>query len=532
MGDHGKARRPADNLQTQQNGGLRTAADMTTMATVLQTKVELPDMARFAGPAVAVKDVIAAGQVQVEAPEGLALDADLSKLDEGLRKLQQQERDARLRDLLERAQRLIGQGKFRPAITALKKVLDVDAANAPAYLLQGHCHLELGEHEQALALLDKARQHARDPETLMLALMLRAMCQRAATKAMEARIVDLLESGQLVEAELLVVGALRAEPDNPVLLYYHCGILLLRKQYEAAKAVATRALSFVSAANANRFRELLGQIEFQLSLPYLESLRRCLREGDYAKALRLAADCPEVLKEHKQFLVVRAYAHDAAARSGRTSLMTRMRIRRGAVAPLAASALQDVLSWILGEELAAGCEALNREDYSSARRQFEAATAIDARSNILAFLHSIAIFRALAKQFQGSSPPDLDIADTQLRYAGGLAQQAAVDPTIRDQARRMAEQIEANLNELQSVRVRVERARAVSNCIEQFNTLTHRYQNNPIANRNELLAAVGALQSIQQSISAVRARYRLESDEAKVLNQLGEAVSKNLTALR
>jgi len=145
-----------------------------------------------------------ADSVKAAGVDELRLDTDLSKLDEGIDKIRQRQKNERIRAWMEEAQRLIAKGQFRPAVKVLDKALAADPTSAPVLILKAHCWFGLDEFDRAIELLDQVQQQALDPETFVLALILRAACARATARRVEARIKELDEA-----------AAHQAEPEIP-----------------------------------------------------------------------------------------------------------------------------------------------------------------------------------------------------------------------------------------------------------------------------------------------------------------------------
>ena len=455
------------------------------------------------------------------APEsgGLQVSADLGKLDEGLRKLREQEANARLRRLLEQAQQKMDQDKFHTAITLLDQALEIDRTSALAWLLKGQCHYALGEFDRALELLAKAQEHTQDREMVMLVLRVRAACEHEITRAIESELVELFDANELEQAGELVERELRRHPNNPALRYYQCALLFMMNRLDEARAAMDAALAVMDEVNVEVFQRLHRRILLAIYVPQREAARKCLRRRNPKGAIRQLENCPDALRGDEQFEALWSYAQERYADSARLSFVGRARTRRADAEPLDEPVLQSILLWLLSEELGAGVGAVDKDDFIGACAHFVAAEKIDSRSSVVAFLHALAEFRVVEQSFASKSPPNFDDADRRLRFAAQLAVNASHDPVVREQSKALAETISANQRELK-------RIRKVTECLSSFSNLMSHYERHPIRNRYELAAAKNSLRSIRNNVEATRRDHPEGSREREVLDNLKESITR------
>lgn len=509
------------NLEYKQPGdfrGLKTLRDQAESLQPLDFTVDVNRLGTF----------IPTGKVEIGAitehlgpgsGEGLQLSTDLGRLDEGLRELWEQEANAKLRRLLEQAQGKFRQEKFQSAIALLDQALEIDPANAPALLLKGNCHFALGEFDNALELVTKALEHASDPQTAILALVLRAACEQGAMRQFEHELAELLENGRRDEAIERVKRRMRRFPDNPTLLYAHCALLLSADRLAEAKAAAERALNVVSRANAEHFRNLLRHIAVQESHETLESVRLLLRRGDAGSAITRLDTCSAAIRGDEQFEALRSYAHERYVGTAHLGRARRARMRRADVRRLAGPALAQLLCWLVQEELQAGMEALNTERFAQAEGWFAAAEKIDDRCDIVAFLHAVALFREVQQAFERKKPPSLDHARADLQRAARLAAQAIRDPMVGEQCKALASAIAGNLGAL-------EKARKVSECVSRFNALVTHYERSPIRSRADLTTARRSFRQLAADVNGLRNQQAPDSPERQALDELTLAIRR------
>ena len=495
-------------------------------AEVLQPLDVTVDIDRLGAFAPADKVEIGAITERLGSGEGLQISTDLGSLDEDLRRLREREADARLRRLLERAQQAVAEERFQSAIVLIDQALGIEATNAPALLLKGYCHVALGDLDAAVELLAAAQRHASDPQTVVLALALRAVCERQAMQRFEDELVELLENGRRDEALDRVERQLRQQPTHATLLYAQCALLLSAGRFPMAKATAERALGVVDGVHLPHFRELLHHIAVQNSYATLESVRGLLRSGRWRRAISQLKTCAAALGGDEQFEALCAYARERHARGASLGAIRWARTRRATGRPPADAALQQLLGWLLQEELRDGVQALNDERFTAAKGRFTAAERIDDRSTVVAFLHAVTIFKDLQRAFERGKPPGLDSAYAQLQHAARLAARAQRDPVVGEQCDELAAAIDAGLEALDSIRADVERARPVSECASRFASLVELYQRSPIRSMQDLITARRTFRQLADDVAGLYGRYPPHSEEWQALDKLTEAIDR------
>src|SRR5215470_8130725 len=308
------------------------------------------------------------GAIKPNAGPGLQVSTNLGKLEDGLRKLREQEANAKLRRLLDQAQQRIQQTQFQIAISLLDQALEIDESCAPAWLYKGQCYYTLGEFDRALELLDQALRHTPHSETRMLALRLRSACEREMSKAVEAGVVVMLRDGDLAGAARLAERAVRKQPGDTLLQYYYCVILLMMNQWAEAKVAIKAALDTAGSANVDAFQRLLQQILVAECRPQLEQVRTYLREAKPNAAIKVLESCPQELRGDDQFEALLSFAYDRIGQHPRVAqgLRTRMaqkRMREANVEVLAPELLQSLLCWLLHDELQDGVDAMSDDRF-------------------------------------------------------------------------------------------------------------------------------------------------------------------------
>jgi len=495
----------------------------------LDTKFDISQLEGFTGPPIDVKGV--ADKVKPAGVGDLRIDADLGKLDEGIKKIQKQQINEKIRKWIEEAQKLIAKRQFRPAIKVLDEALTADSTSALALFLKAHCLYGLGDYNAALTVLDSAQQYVRDPEMLVLILILQAGCVRAITAAFEAKLNALMEKKRFAEALALVESELRRQPSNVALLYHRCVVLFAMGKMHEAKQAAHAAMQRVGPENADLFQGLLSHFALEEHQRYLEAARQALRRGDPAGALQKLQPCRTALAGYEQYEAIRSYIEEKNPRGFFNTLFS----SREKVLSLTEPRREKLLLWLLAEELNTGALAMNEAKFDQAAAVFVAAAKIDNRCRMICFLHGASIFNGFQQALQRQDKPlDPDRAMASLETAADLFARAAADPIVAQQSKNLRQAVlayQAQFREVARERARREQeAKPVNDLIKDFNALMDGLQNNPIGSINELESTERKFRDLRQRCDKLR-KNRTKKQGREVLDQIFAAIERNLNQL-
>jgi len=511
-------------LQFGKDTGLASAAGLHKQAEILgvDVPVALPELADRAAPKVEIDGI--AGKLAPVAG-GLVMGHDPAKLEEGLRALERQEEDAKLRQLLDQAQRLLKKKGYRLALALVGQALEIAPKSSTAWILKGRCHLGLGEFEHALAALDKAREHAPDRDTVLLTISLREVWERQIIRELEHEFATLVQKGDFAGAERSIDVWLRRMPGHPALLYYRCAVLLLTDRLDEAKeAIESAALRIVTGdANLGVFRDLRSVIALKESGRFLDAARESLRKGNPKQAVTELAACRAEVSGTERFENLWSYAHERNARNARWAFMQGMRMRKAKgtnVRPLVGAQLEEFRCWLVGEEIASGLEAMKKGDFKLAEQICGAAERIDDGCNFIAYLHAAAIYRLVDDTLARPSA-NLGEAETRLWAATHLAAQASQDKLIG----KLGNTLYTSVTKL---REEVEKANAISSYFSDFNELMTKYgfKVATTLSRYERDSVVATLERIRSDVAQLRRDYHLAPQEDEVLRKLTATITR------
>jgi len=495
----------------------------------LDTKFDLAQLEGFAGPSTDIRGV--ADKVKPVGIGDLRIDTDLGKLDEGIQKIQKQKINEKIRNWIEEAQKLIAKQKFRPAIIPLKKALAADPSSAIALFLKGYCLFGLQEYYPALEVLDIARQHARDPETIVLILILQTACVRDATERIENQVAELIEKKHFDKAIALIEGELHRQPSNVALLYHKCNVLLLAGKVQKAKQTIIDAMGRVGEENAELFQELLEQITLQDYQRYLEAARVALRRGDPAGALKQLQPCRTALDGYEQYEAIRSYANERSPRGFFRAIFSRDKT----IIPLTDASRQKLLLWLLSEELNAGVAAMSKEKFDMAAVSFADAAKIDPGCRIICYLHGLSIFNGFQQVLERQKGVrNLDSSIKSMETASELLARVSTDPLVGQQStnlRKLVDNFLSKLHEVARERDREEaEAKPVNELIRDFNALMESAGKSPIASTKDLESAERRFRELRQRGEKVR-KNRTKEQGLEVVDQIISAIDRNLNQL-
>jgi tetratricopeptide (TPR) repeat protein len=489
----------------------------------IDTSLDISALNNFTAPSVEIRGV--AERIKPHGMGDLRIEADLGKLDEGLEKIKRQQIDEKIRALVEEAERLIVQKKYRPAIRPLDLALEIDPSSTQALFLKGYSLFSLEAYNDALDVLDEARRFARDAETTVTILMLQAACIQAATELVEGRIAELIEKGRYREALDLLDDELRHQPSNIAFLYHRCVVLVLMGKVGEARRAAIDARGVVGGENAELFDELLAQITFSENAKYIEAARMALRRGDANEAVGQLDRC-RVLAGNEQYDAVRSYAEDRLPRGFLSSIFSRSKS-----ASLAEPTLQKLLMWLLAEEVDDGVISLNEGRFKQAYSSFEKAAKIDDRCKIVCFLQGVAIYNEFEDSLKRQELPDLGLAIRSLEKASSLLRRAGSYQVVAYQSLSFLKAVDdsiSQLNEIAAERARIETEdRPINELIGEFNSLMDSLERAPAGSMREIESAEKKFRAIREKAEKIRKRG-VRKEAQNILDQIIAAADRNL----
>jgi hypothetical protein len=291
------------------------------------------------------------------------------------------------------------------------------------------------------------------------------------------------------------------------------------RRYDAAAALVDAALAMSPGSVAAlllraRCRLLAG--DPQQALPAAREALRLAREPDLAAAREIVADCLRAVGG------VRLEAARVALRGRDTDRA--WGILRGIAADrfvvlvcaytarraLPRDGLEEVLAWLLREELDEAAAALGRRDHGRARAAVARANAIDGRALRAAYLEAAALYGGLRPAG----------AEADLRRAAVLAERAAASGELRERAARLRTAIGAAAAAVQAAG----RARRAAALLGRYQALVATYTGRPVT-MFEASNARRSLASLGTDVTRLRQDCPAGSDEGRLLARLAAAIA-------
>jgi len=310
-----------------------------------------------------------------------------------------------------------------------------------------------------------------------------------------ARASRLLDAGRVEAAGVLVGVALGMAPDSAAALALQARCLLAGGDAEGALDAAREA---ARRSDSELVRTTLAASVDAAAAGRLRTARLALRRRDLAEAWEVLRGIAGLRYEDRLFVLVCAYT------AGRPVLPAGDR--------------EEVLAWLLRDELDEAAAALGHGDHARARAATERADAIDGRCLLAALLGAEAAYRgAVADPTRSGIALRPVLAD--LRRAGELLRRLDESAEFR----RRAEPLRARIGPLTrhvAARLRAHRAREL---IGRHDALVSTYAGRPIS-AFEASNARRSLAPLGEDVAKLRRQCPPGSPEALALAELAGAI--------
>jgi tetratricopeptide (TPR) repeat protein len=500
---------------------------------VLDTSFDITELADFAASSVEKAGDVEKLRQPTEGGLGIG-ELDSDNLDEALNKIQQQQLSEQIESLLNEAVRLIEQEQYGAAILVLDQGLEVVPGSIALLYLKAHCLFSLGYYEEAYDLLTDCREGVTDSDTLLTILSLQGACARAILDDIEARLEAFKEKKQYEAALRLMEDSLRRMPYSPTLLYHRCGLLLVLGRLEQARQAALVGIERGGEENAELFQQMYDQAVEREVQPLLEPVRQALREQEANTAIKLLQSYRTMLAGQERYESARAYAHEKNPSRGIGGGLRALfsRDKEPPPEPLTDERRQRTLQWLLAEELDAGYDAMEQDNYQRANTYFRAAEVIDGNCNIVNYLHALSLYRGFLLILSDEKAAlDLHQCMKNLQTASGYLRRAAADPLISERATTLGSTINDYYEQLLEIererQRREEEAKPINELLVFYNETMDYLEKHPIGTVKELEWARSRFRQVSQKAESVR-RGRTAEQGAEILGQLITAANKNL----
>lgn len=469
----------------------------------------------------------AAESIRPQTEDGLKIDTDLNKLDEGIRRIQAQQTNQKVRELLRQAQIEMERKNYKQAVKLLDQGLAIEPHSGELYFMKGYALMDMGEFEKALGALEEARIYAVG-EALIFTMILQAVCMRGITEQIAKKVNELVQKGQLPEALHLVDSALLHQPRNPALMYHRGGILMLMERLREAEMYVSSAIPAVGAQNAGMLIELLDTIHFRQHEGDLEAARQALRRGAASDAVRVLERFRSELDGIGKYDAVFEYACE---RAGGKGLMSVFR-KRGK--PLTEQNRQQTLQWLLREELGAAVMLIGNNQFAQARKFLLQAYKLDQHCSLVNFLVALSTLRAFDAALQAKQPIDFHQELQNLSDASTIAGLAMTDPQMRQPAFDLRKTLDGYIKQMREVESQAARSRQeakpINDLLNDFNNMMEGIQKHGIGSQRDIDNYEKKFKSMRDTAERLR-RGRSADQGGELLGKLIRSIDDNLNQL-
>lgn len=485
----------------------------------IDTNIDLGKLGAFGAQKIDLTSM--ADQIHSSAT-GLQTNLDIGSLGESVRKIKANEKSDRVRALLEEAQQLLEKREYRKAVTPIDKALGIEPGSPRVLVMKAYVFIGLEDFAGAIDALRKARTGALDSETRVLTIFMESMCARAITRKIEEQLGLHLKEKKFSQALAYIESQIRAYPENPVLPYHRSRLLMLVNRYAEAKAAALETMNRVPTMRAV-CEQVLEEIAVAENVKCLDAARGSLRRGDSVGAMDSLNQCRAALGGTEHFEAIRSYTDPLLPRGLFSSVF-----RKDRSAPLDESTLQRVLMWLLAEELDAGTKALSDGKYSAAMQQFEKSYQIDARCNVISYLHALAIVKELERLLAAKQQPDPEEWAKKTRKAAVYLAAAAQDPLIAQQTKPLAAVVQQYSSLFARAAQAQETTRPINELYAEFNSFTKELS---IKSPSDLERAEAKLKDMRGRTQSCLRNTR-DATGRKHLEELLAAIDKHLAGAK
>jgi len=420
---------------------------------------------------------------------------------------------------LQEARRLIDQEEYQRALEILVRVLAASADSHEARYLKAVCHAKLQDYLDALEELAVLRRADVGDKVGALSRRLLAETRRAVLPGMLLETALCMAVGDTARMADKLERLVALDPAPYVYHFLLAGIQMKTGDDAAARGTVERGLAVGSFGDEGLLRGMNEELLKRSLLDEMQSARRHFREERYADARKHLASLPAAYHDLALYRVFHGYLQRLVT--------ARTPAKRADVVPVGTFREVDVLyAYLVGEEVTAGKEALENEDFERATELLDQALSMCPRHPYANFLYAAAAFQWLDEQFGKGKPPELESTHTLLEIARVSARLGCEDQDVRSGALALLGAIESALDSLPDP---VEVA-LVNELISEFGDIMKSIEQG-MDSLDDLRGVQWRLQSVKSRLESECAHLKdLQGREA--VGQLENAVDSRLGEIR
>jgi tetratricopeptide (TPR) repeat protein len=371
-----------------------------------------------------------------------------------------------LKEPLEEARRLIGEGMHREALEQLRGLLTSPSEPHEAVYLMGLCHYHLGEPEEALAVLQPLQKATLDAG---VAKPLKQLKQQVREKIMALVVLENLLLVRQGKPEKPIERLRRLTSLDPQFGLFHfllAGNLMTADRTEEALDAAETGLRECDPDGRKQLEGLREEILRRLAEVKMDKARTHYRHGKYAKARSALQSLDTRYQESRLWITFYKYLEELGGgvlRKGK---------KPHEVKPTGTFKDVDALHFFLVRaEIAKAKLAISVGMFAPALGVLELALSYAPHFPYIHFLTGLCLYRSTGEAMESDNPPGPDDVIANLKTALNHAREGAKDKEIGS-AKDLQSAIKGAIETMSSIKkeldVRRREAQKVNGVIEDY----------------------------------------------------------------
>jgi tetratricopeptide (TPR) repeat protein len=258
--------------------------------------------------------------------------------------------------------------------------------------------------------------------------------------------------------------------------------------------------------------------------PEIEKVRLLLRRGQREAAAQRIEALAAVLGNDGRVQAIRAYLFELKPRGLLEFLFTRgERLQDGQ--------RQQLLQWLLSEEIARGVKALKAKNYDEAKNVFDRAAQIDDRCAVVCFLFGRTVYEGIDAASEQGASTDLATHQADLTKAIRMVRSAVRDREVGKQCKLLLRVLSSRSEQIAEVRLEIARmerqARPVNQLIQRFNILMESLEHTGIGCTSDLTRAADEFRQIHRAATLLIRKGGVSPQGKDALTRLAGAAERH-----
>jgi tetratricopeptide (TPR) repeat protein len=328
---------------------------------------------------------------------------------------------------LDEARRLIGEKKYREALTPIDEVLRESPSLPDARYLRALCQFSMGELEPALECLDQMARAGLDGQFESRLRLLRTQIREQLTPPVVLETALMTAVGQADAALARLDRLIMLDPDGAIFHLLRAHTLLLGNRLADAARAARQAEPHCHGGDREALQALSREIELRELKEKLKPAREYFRSWQYRKARASMEVYRSQYGKHSLWTTFHGYLEALGG-----GLLSKGRSPQE-LGPLGSpKELDELYFFLVQKEIQAAKPLMNTKDFVGAEQALEPALQFAPRFPYLNFLLALCAHESLGQSAEAKKPPPLQEALARMKKAREFAQAAIPDPEIEN----------------------------------------------------------------------------------------------------